>query len=104
MSEVSDVEIALWQEYQDDGLVVWAISDEEEEILEIFRDQTGISFPVLHDEGGIVYDHYALDAAFDLAAFPQEWVIGPGGVVVYANNRYEPDEIEAAILRALEDG
>lgn len=102
MSEVSDVEVTLWQEYQDDGLLVWAISEKDPDVLRTFAEQTGISFPVLYDEGGLVYDHYALDAAFDLAAFPQEWVIGPGGVVIYANNRYEPDEIEAAILRALE--
>lgn len=103
MSEVSDVEVTLWREYQDDGLLIWAISEEDPDVLRTFRDQTGITFPVLHDEGGLVYDQYALDAAFDLAAFPQEWVIGPGNVVIYANNRYEPDEIEAAVQRALEE-
>ncbi len=78
-----------------------AIADQDEATLENFRDQTGITYPVLYDEDGSVYDHYSTDAAFQLASYPQDWVVAPGGMVVYINNRYEPDEISSVLDRYL---
>ena len=50
---------------------------------------------------------YMMQAAFDTAAYPQDWVIGTDGRVAYVNNGYEPDEIAAVVeqeRRAIEPG
>ena len=40
--------------------------------------------------------------AFPTGAYPQDWVIGTDGLVVYANNRFELEEMTTAIERELE--
>ena len=58
-SEVSDVEFSLWRRYQAEGLVVWGVGSEDDlETLRRFRDQMGITFPILHDPGTLVLDTY----------------------------------------------
>ena len=92
----------LWTEYGDLGLVVWAIdSGESFAAAENFATDYGLDFPVLVDQDGAVFADYTQQAAFYLASYPQDWLIGADGRVVYLNNRYEPDELEAAIRREL---
>jgi peroxiredoxin len=86
---------------QDQGFEVVAIAGQDPDALVQFGEQTGITFPVLYDEADEVYGHYATQAAFFLASYPQDWVIAPGGEVVYINNRYEPDEIGSVLERYL---
>ena len=62
-----------------------------------------LSYPVLLDDGGVVHRQYELTMAFPSAAFPQDWVVGADGTLVYANNGFEADEMQAAIERELED-
>ncbi len=98
MSEVSDVEVSLWQEYRDQGLVVWAIgpSDSMEDLI-AYRDDMGLTFPVLYDEDGAVFSRYEQQAAFSQTIFPQDWIIDAEGRVAYVNNAYEADEMIAII-------
>jgi len=63
----------------------------------------GLTYPVLYDEGAVVYEDYNQQAAFNATVFPQQWLIGADGVVRYVNNAYEPDALIAAIEEALED-
>ena len=69
---------------------------ETEEQLAAYRDQYGITFPILLDEGGVVIDQYSQDL-FEVSPYPQDWVIGVDGKVAYVNTAYEIDEITAVI-------
>lgn len=93
--------MAFWEPRRDRGLQVLAIADQAPDTLRNFRDQLGLTFPVLYDPEGAVYAHYSTEAAFWLASYPQDWIVGPGGTIVYLNNRYEPDEIEAVLDRVV---
>lgn len=61
-----------------------------------------MSFPILLDEDGAVNAVYSQTMAFPTGAYPQDWVIGTDGVIVYANNRFELEELTTAIDRELQ--
>lgn len=63
----------------------------------------GVTYPVLLDTDGAVIARYSQVMAFPTGAYPQDWVIGPDGTIVYANNRFELDELINAVERALDD-
>jgi peroxiredoxin len=94
--------------YGERGLVVWGIcadvgTGDTLESAEAYRDYFGLTYPVLFDEDGVVYSDYNQQAAFDGTVFPQDWVIGADGTVLYARNSYEYSELVAVIEQALED-
>ena len=70
-----------------------------ESALEDFRDQIGVTFPVLYDANGSVLQQYAQQSAFGSTIFPQDWIVGVDGKVAYVNNAYDPDMM-AAVLDA----
>lgn len=81
-------------------MVIWAIgSDDEGEDLRAFAEQMGLTFPVLYDRTGDVHAEYTVQAAFDGTSFPQDWVIGADGRVVFVSNSYDPE----ALRRVLDD-
>jgi peroxiredoxin len=93
----------IWQAYEED-ITVWAVSSyENQQTLLNFRNQLGLTFPVLVDEHGTIYEAYRQQAEFYLASYPQDWLIDADGVVAYAENEYKPDAVRAAIERALEE-
>ncbi len=102
-SEVSDIERALWERYQDQGLVVWGIGSEDTyEGLVAFRDRMGVSFPILFDEGRVVQAEYDQARAFRGTIYPQDWIIGPDGTVLYVSSTYDIDAMTAIIDALLE--
>jgi peroxiredoxin len=102
-SEVSDIESSIWQTYRDEGLVVWGIGgiDEDYETVANFVEYMGLTYPILIDADGSIFDAYTQQTAFGQAFFPQEWIIGADGRVAYVNNTYEPDAIIEIIEREL---
>jgi peroxiredoxin len=88
-------------------LVVWGVGvdinqgDTLESVTD-FRDQMGVTYTVLYDENGVVYEDYNQQAEFGGTIFPQQWLIGADGTVIYVNNAYEPDALIATIEEALE--
>ena len=75
-------------------MVVWGIGGSDSySDLESFRDQMGLTFPILYDPGGQVLYQYEQEWAFWNTIYPQDWVIGVDGKVAYVNSGYEPDEI-----------
>jgi peroxiredoxin len=79
-------------------VVVWGIaSGETQGALEDFRDQMGLTYPILMDTDGSVNEMYAQYFAFESAAYPQDWVIGTDGVIIYRNNGFELDAMITAI-------
>ena len=97
-SEVSDIEHSIWRKYGGD-VVVWGISSTREgaQALTTFAEQHGITYPILEDTDGSVHDQYAQELAFVTAAYPQDWVIGVDGTVVYMNNSFELEGMVTAI-------
>ena len=97
--------MTLWQEYKDQGLVVWGIGSpgkngETEESLAEFRDAFGLTFPILVDHDGTVMEAYSQDA-FDISPYPQDWVIGVDVRVAYVDTAHEAEEIKAIVEEEL---
>lgn len=78
-------------------MTVWGIaSADSESDLQTFADQYGITFPILIDDQG-VHNQYAQQTPFPTAAYPQDWVIGTDGIIIYMNNGFELDAMLSAI-------
>ena len=102
-SEVSDIEHSLWQAYREQGVRVWGIASREpQNVVQTLDEQYGLTFPILLDESGEVNQLYRQDPAFPSAAYPQDWVIGVDGRIVYVNNGFELDAMQTAIDGELE--
>ena len=83
---------------------VWGVaSADDEQTVATYAEQLGLTFPILMDEGGVVAQEYQLHSPFPTAAYPQDWIVDDEGVIVYVNNAFDLDAMEAALERALED-
>ena len=90
--------MGIWQEYKDRGVVVWGIGSEDSlEILTSFREQMGLTFPILFDDGAAVQSQYNPGSVPTNSVYPQDWVIGMAGTVVHVNTVYEPEEMKAIL-------
>ena len=65
--------------------------------LQIFEEQMGTTYPILYDDGGVVQSDYNPGAEFTNTKYPEDWIIGIDGTVLYVNTKYEPDEMIAVI-------
>ena len=73
---------------------IWLVAPMDDvDTLQSFVAVHGLDLPVLVDPGGVVHAQWQQTAAFDQVLFPQNWVVGPSGTIVYASNRYEPDAL-----------
>jgi peroxiredoxin len=74
--------------------VVWAIASTDQSIEDVvsFRDALGLTFPILWDPGGVVYQDYEVLNRYISAAFPKDYILSTSGTVAYVNNGYEPDD------------
>ena len=85
--------------------MVWGIGSEDSRAnLARFKEQMGISFPILFDDGAVVQQDYNPGRNATNSVYPQDWIIGVDGTVVYVNTRYEPDEMMAVINDELAKG
>jgi peroxiredoxin len=88
----------VWQRYRDQGVVVWGIASRESEpTVQRYVDHLGLTYPILLDRDGRVNEQSAMEMAFPSAAYPQDWVIGADGTVVYASNEFHLDAIQTAV-------
>ncbi len=79
-------------------MVVFGIaSNETDATVRDFAERSGLTYPILLDRDGSVNRLYAQEMAFPSAAYPQDWVVGTDGVVVYANNGFEHDAMVTAL-------
>ena len=86
------METALWQEYQDDGLIMLGISNTMN--VEDFLEENSLTFPILFDpgsnggvDGGHTYDLYYLPN--DGSPYPRDFIINSDGILEYANNEID---------------
>ena len=78
-------------------------SQDNHQALVNFAQTFGLTFPILEDPQGKVHAEYEMNQAFPTAAYPQDWIVGPRGRILYVNNGFEPDEMRFVLERALED-
>ena len=85
-------------------MLVWGVASEEDpDVLRSYADAFGLTFPILVDSDGAVSDIYSQRSAFATAAYPQDWIIGREGDVVYANNGFELDAMVSVLEAELSD-
>lgn len=65
--------------------------------LQIFQEQMGVTYPILYDDGGMAHADYNAGAKSTNSVYPQDWIIGVDGTVLYVNTAYEPNEMIAVI-------
>lgn len=76
-------------------------SQDDPNSVQNFADTFGLTFPILIDPQGKVHRNWAMASAFKSAAFPQDWIVGPDGRIVYENNGFEPDEMRFVLDQVL---
>ena len=94
------METSLWQTYRDQGLVVLGVSDESIPTIEQFVNDQGLTFPVLRDNRGSVYNQYSISGG--LSPYPRDYIIDRDGVVRYTNTEYDVRTMELIIEGLLE--
>lgn len=52
-------------------------------------------------DDGNLKETYDQESAFPTAAYPQDWIIGADGTIVYVNNRFEYDAMVEILEREL---
>ena len=79
---------------------VWAIASDEysQAEAERFADALHLTLPVLYGAGGTVHAQYVSQSTVPAAAFPQEWIVGTQGTIVYNATGYD----FAAVVDVLE--
>lgn len=88
----------LWPEYEKKGAVFWGIgSDDPFDSLSNFQEQMSIDFPILYDENAEVHNQYAQQLEYSNTKYPQEWVIGVDGTVVYISSDFDPATLTAVL-------
>jgi len=98
------LQVRVWEEYEAEGAVVWGIATRESaDRVRSYTEALGVTFPVLLDETGEVDRLYDLAFAFPTGAYPQDFVVGTDGRIVYASNEPDVEAIEAAVVAELEE-
>lgn len=95
----------MWEAHQAEGAVVWGIASRENpDQVRAWADALGLTFPILMDNDGAVDALYDLEFAFPTGAYPQDFVVGTDGRIVYASNEPDVEAIEAVVLSELAGG
>ncbi|GEM_PF-694183 len=85
--EFSDLEVSIYQEYQDQGVQVVGISNEPIPVIEAFIADQGITFPVLWDNQG-VYGQYNIPGG--QSPYPRDYLVDAEGILRLTNTEYDP--------------
>lgn len=104
--EFSDLEPSFWQRYKDQGLQVIGINPgglfgiEGGSIMNLFREQTGVTFPIGWDRSGS-YSALFQSGGTDISPFPLDVIIDKQGRVAYVSRAYDPEAMAGTIERLL---
>ncbi len=78
--------------------MVLAIAPEDElSYVEAFREELGLTMPVLFDEHARVHRGWDVEQAYEDTYYPQDYLIDPDGDIVYVSNHYEPERLSELI-------
>lgn len=79
-------------------MVVYGIASQENaDTVRSYTSALGLTYPILLDTTGSVKRAYEQEMPFPTGAYPQDWIVGTDGRVVYQNNRWDLQAMEAAI-------
>ncbi len=83
--------------------MVWAIASEErtEEDAFYFAEALDLTMPVLYDEDGVVHEDWVTYSEVPAAAYPEEWIVGTVGFIVYQEGIYDYDAVVEVIEAVL---
>lgn len=86
------METAIWQEYENQDVIMLGISNTMN--VDTFIDENSLTYPILFDpgsnggvDGGNTYDLYYLPN--DGSPYPRDFIVGPTGLLEYANNEID---------------
>lgn len=97
------MEQTIWQEYQDEDVVVWGINFvEQPDVVEDWIEELGITYPILLDQNGGTYSRY-LEIGLCNTPFPLDHIIDPEGFIAYRACEYFPDSMVTVIEGLLEE-
>jgi len=92
--------------YKDEGLVVLGIAGlnlDSYELVQNFREYMGLTFPVLHDDGGLVNKQFAEFGSIEwgILAPPSEMFIDEAGIIRYYDYSFDLETVEGLVEDAL---
>ncbi len=85
-------------------MVYGIASGENEGTVDDYAEGFGLTFPILLDSDSAVITAYEQQMPFPTGAYPQDWVIGTDGLVVYVNNAWDQEAVESALVDELSGG
>ena len=84
--ELSDFETTIWQTYPQDEVLVIGITANNQNQIDNFVEENGITYPILFDpdggggvQGGETYDLYYLPN--DGSPYPRDFIIDESGII-----------------------
>ena len=91
------METTIWQEYQDEGIILLGIiNTSSQSLIDNFIEENSITFPILFDpgssggvHGGETYDDYYLPN--DGSPYPRDFIVDQEGILQYANNEIDTE-------------
>ena len=69
---------------------MWGIGGakkDTKEKLAAFREQMGLTYPILYDQGSQTLEKYSVKK--ENSPYPQDWIVGVDGKIRYFNNTYD---------------
>ena len=91
------METTIWQEYQEDNIIMLGIiNTSNQSLIDGFIEENSITFPILFDpgsqggvQGGDTYDDYYMPN--DGSPYPRDFIIDQEGILQYANNEIDSE-------------
>ena len=90
------METAIWQEYNQDIIVVGISNTSNTGIINNFVEENSLTFPILYDpgssggvQGGDTYDDYYMPN--DGSPYPRDFIVDQNGILQYANNEIDTE-------------
>jgi len=85
---LSDIESTFWTHFDTSRVQVFGINDGESFATTVnFANNFGLTYPVLHDPNGIVYNSYNMSG---LSPYPRDVIIDQNGIIQYMHSEYDP--------------
>jgi peroxiredoxin len=90
-----DLEHGLYSRYDRDDVYLVGVYDvEEPRALEDFKEQTGVTFPLLRDRGTLFQLEFPEGVGYP---YPRDVIIGPDLTIRAIRNNYNAEEVHALI-------